>query len=392
MAKKILLIDNCDFIRFPIGGTLSFEKQLLKAIPSSKLALVGITTENIRIGEWTQVEIEGESYEFFPIKKVHASSKKPLLPMRITSFWALFKHLKSIRKKGYTDVFTQTPQFLFALKYFKWSSLCFCFAGVGNSVAMSRYKGLRFLGDLYETRLFTTLKNNATSILAAADSTAIEQLSKRSNGVLLSSNIKSFPTRFDNKIFNIKNKQECRGKLNLPDNKNILVTLGRLSWVKGWDLLLETINLRTDQDCILIFVGDGEDRSKIESSAKHLIDLGLVKITGNLPPEKVALYLNAADLVVVGSYQEGWSTSMVEAIACGKAIVATDVSSSKDLIQPGINGYIIGQRDPAVFNIAISQALQLKNSSMNSLALSKSYSIESLFDDLANEWPELKQL
>src|ERR1035437_646034 len=116
MAKKILLIDNCDFISYPIGGTLSFDKQLLKVFPSTQVSLVGITTQDIKIGEWTQIEIEGKTYEFYPIQKVMPTNKKPFLPRRLTSFWALLKHVKRIRKKGYLDVFTQTPQFLFVLK------------------------------------------------------------------------------------------------------------------------------------------------------------------------------------------------------------------------------------------------------------------------------------
>jgi glycosyltransferase involved in cell wall biosynthesis len=392
MAQSVLLIDNCDFINFPIGGTLSFDRQLLKTFPPSQLALVGITTQNLKIGEWTKIDIDGKSYEFYPIKKVVATNKKPLLPMRLTSFWALRKHLKNIRKKGYADIFTQTPQFLFALKYFKWRSLCFCFAGVGNSVSMSRYRRLRFLGRFYEKRLFITLNKIATCILAAADSNAIEQLSKRSNGILNTNRIKSFPTRFDNNIFNIKNKLECRGKLGLPEKNKILVTVGRLSWVKGWDLLIEAYKLRNDPDCILIFVGDGEDRNKIESSAKYLIDSGSIRITGYVSPTQVANYLNAADLVLVGSYEEGWSTTMVEALACGKAIVATDVSSSKDLIKPGLNGFIIHERDPTVFNNAISKGLELNNNMKYSIEISKKYSVDKLYEELQNEWPELKQL
>ena len=55
----------------------------------------------------------------------------------------------------------------------------------------------------------------------------------------------------------------------------------------------------------------------------------------------MSTYLGAADLVFVGSFEEGWSTAMVEALACGKPIISTNISGANDMIIPNEKWYNI---------------------------------------------------
>jgi glycosyltransferase involved in cell wall biosynthesis len=388
--KKILLIDNTNFINYPTGGTLIFDKQLLNVLPTDKVMLVGITTEDISVRQWTKITIGKNEYDFFPITKVSVRTKKPIIPLRITTFVALMLSLKRIRQKGCLNVFSQTPQFLFALRYFKWDSICFCFAGVGNSIGLSRYRSLRSLGEVYEKTLFKTLKDHVDVILAAADKRAIKQFTDRSKGLIDAKDVSVFPTRFDGSVFRPIDLDKCRTELNISKDKKVLVTTGRLCWVKGWDLLLETIKQRSSGEWMLIFVGDGEDRGKIEGEAADLIRSGVVKITGFLPQSEVVKYINAADVVLTGSYQEGWSTAMIEAIACGKPMVSTDVSGASEIIDTGRNGYILYDRDPVKMARLIDEALNLINANEVSVKLANSYSMDNLFEDFIMKWPYIE--
>lgn len=389
MEKKILLVDNNNFLDFPPGGTLSFDKQLLKAIPPERVALVGTTRENIKIGAWTTLDIEGRQYEFFPIARTSGSNKRPLLPGRLTSLAALSFYMPRIRRKNIRSVFTQTPQFLFALRYYTWDSVCFCFAGVGNSVALSRYPALRFLGKAYERSLLRTLRDKASVILAAADKPAIRDLIRRGRGLLPEGSIHSFPTRFDARIFHRRDKALCRENLALPPGATILVTVGRLCWVKGWDLLLDMMREKGRRDFVLVFVGDGEDREQVEEAGADLLASGEIRITGFLPPPMVAQYLCASDLVLVPSYYEGWSTAMVEALACGKPLVSTPVSGAADLILEEQNGYILYDRDPAQLLALIDRALNLEDPGVTSTALAQKYALDHLWEDLKKQWPHI---
>ncbi len=92
-----------------------------------------------------------------------------IIPKRLYSYWALKKHMHNILKNPIKNIFSQTPQFVFTLGKYRWVKFYFLFAGLGNSVGLSKYKYLRFLGDLYERILFEYLKNSACKILAASD-------------------------------------------------------------------------------------------------------------------------------------------------------------------------------------------------------------------------------
>jgi glycosyltransferase involved in cell wall biosynthesis len=106
----------------------------------------------------------------------------------------------------------------------------------------------------------------------------------------------------------------------------------------------------------------------------------------------VAEYINAADVFVLGSHTEGWSTSLVEALACGKPIVTTDVSSANDIVRNGVTGYIVKDRNPEDFNSYIDQALNLKNVHSISETIAKRYSKATLRNDLVSSWDNLREV
>lgn len=389
--SKLLLIENCNFKDFPTGGTLSFAKQLIQTLPFEKIALVGITTEDINIGEWSTIILGGKHFEFFPILRLNPSKKKPLIPLRLRSFFALLFFLHKIRNKPYRIVFTQTPQFIFALSLFNWRSICFCFAGLGNSVKLSRYQSLRFMGGIYENILLRLLNKNVECIFAAADSLSIQEF-KIKHKLILNKEIVSLPTRFDENIFYQREKVFVRNKLKLPEDKTILVTTGRLCWIKGWNFLIEVLLLRAaKKNTLLIFVGDGEDRQQIEENYPHLINCYIL-ITGFVDSVTVAEYINAADVFILGSYTEGWSTSLIEALACGKPIVTTNVSSAFDIVKEGKNGFIVRERNQELFNNYIDKALELKDVKIISQTMALKYQRSTLYNDFTNNWKTAKSI
>jgi glycosyltransferase involved in cell wall biosynthesis len=165
-----------------------------------------------------------------------------------------------------------------------------------------------------------------------------------------------------------------------------------LCWVKGWDLLLDMVRLLSGSlpDVRLVFVGDGEDRAKLLERADRLGIGNRVIVTGFLPQERVRTFVNAADLCVVGSHHEGWSVAMLEMLACGKPMVATDVSGARDQIVEGGNGYIVDSRDPAVYAAAVQKALNLANASQVSLQIAMRFSVERLAAELRPLWTPLR--
>jgi glycosyltransferase involved in cell wall biosynthesis len=186
-----------------------------------------------------------------------------------------------------------------------------------------------------------------------------------------------------------------RRELGWEENYPRLVVAGRLSWIKGWDLALDaaTILIKKFPKLKLVFVGDGEDRAKIE---KRVQELGLqneARVEGFLPPREVRRRLAASDLYLISSLREGWSVASTEALACGKRIVATNVSGVSESVVDGKNGFVVRDRDPETYARAICDALEIpteKNVNVFSTTISERFSKERLRLDWAERWRPLQ--
>lgn len=379
--KKILHIEASNFIDFPLGGTTSFANQFINNI-SANFYLVGIGEDDDPIGEWFVKKIGSKNYNYYAYAKISSFGKNKL-PKRLISYFLLRKHLKNVYENtnNIDIVFTQTPQFVFCIGRYNWTKKIFCFAGLGNSVGNSKYKYLRFLGGIYEKLLFKQLKENFNHILAAADKDAIRE--KELQYQLNPKSIVSFPTRFSPSIYHPESMEKSRQIIHENPNDNLIVTVGRLSFIKGWkDLILSFRKLLLSKpNSKLIFIGDGEDKNEIMAFAKDEIGSGKISLVGRKKPEEVANYLNASNLFVMFSYIEGWPTAMTEALACGKNIVSTNIGGSNQMIKEGENGFIIKNRDVNSFSKAMSLALSLPNPNPISVELSKQYSSTNLNKD-----------
>lgn len=109
-----------------------------------------------------------------------------------------------------------------------------------------------------------------------------------------------------------------------------------------------------------------------------------VLLTGKQTQPQIALYLNAADLFIMGSYKEGWSTSLMEASACGIPACVTDFSSARDIIMDGENGYVVNNHDKTIFVECMSKALMIPRPVKNDHILL--YSTQNLQSDILKNW------
>jgi len=308
----------------------------------------------------------------------------------MTAYFDIRKCKKQILESGIRSAFTQSPEALMAISKWGWDSLCYMIPGDANPLKMARYRWARPFTGLYDARLFSALRH-VDVILACADRPAIENFARRSKGLLEPQRITQFPTRVDTAIFKPLPMRQMRQKLGLDGPGPLVVACGRINKVKGWDLLVQAFALfrGTHRHALLVFVGDGEDRAVLQRAVYKQGLAGAVLITGFQHPVRVVQYLNAADIVVVGSYEEGWSVAMLEALACGRPVVSTDVSGARDMIVEGQNGFIISNRDAEQFASAVEQALVLEKPNPMSLRIAEKYSLVNLRDDLCRLWQPL---
>jgi glycosyltransferase involved in cell wall biosynthesis len=138
-----------------------------------------------------------------------------------------------------------------------------------------------------------------------------------------------------------------------------LVSVGRLSHQKGFDVLLEAlVAVRTARPgATLRIFGDGDERPALEAAVQRLGLGEAVDLPGfsDNPYPAVA----AADLFVSSSRYEGFSNAIVEALACGMPVVATDCpSANREVLRAGFNGWLSAPPDdPAALARSILTAL-----------------------------------
>lgn len=120
-----------------------------------------------------------------------------------------------------------------------------------------------------------------------------------------------------------------------------IISVGTLYWIKNHEM---TINAVCDMrekgiDVSLEIIGDGEDREKLEQVIKNRQAEKYVILQGI--KANVEEYLQNADIYVSSSKTEGLPLSILEAMACGLPIVATDVGGTRDIVCEGKNGFLI---------------------------------------------------
>lgn len=358
---KILVLDLCNYVDYPLGGQLSFVKNLIRAF-GTDAKLVGISTDDITpINEWTKKLINGIEYDFYAIGKHEKEFKRPLVPARISSYIQLKPKLRVLLESiSYDRIFVQAPEVLMCIPNKYLSRTFMVMPGVENPLSIARYPLAKYFQKVYDY-FFLRKTAKLKYIFASADENEISNLITRSKGLLTRNRIVKYPTRYDASIYHLKDRHLMRKELAIPSDEKMFITIGRLSWFKGWKLMIDSfaLFLQKEPNSHLYFLGDGEDRVKIDTYIKENKLEKKVTLSGSLPPQIVAKYLNATDVFVMGSFKEGWSTTLVEACACCVPCVVTNFSASEEMIKNGVNGFVLQNRLPKDFSEKMYDSLSL---------------------------------
>jgi teichuronic acid biosynthesis glycosyltransferase TuaC len=138
----------------------------------------------------------------------------------------------------------------------------------------------------------------------------------------------------DANIFRPGSRDAARMALGIPLEAELIVFVGRLITAKGvYDLLSAFSLLTTHRKAVrLAFVGIGPVRAKIIRQAHSEGLAPRLHFPGAVPLPEVAQWIAAANLVCLPSYSEGYPNVLVEALACGRPIVATNVGGIPEIV------------------------------------------------------------
>lgn len=204
----------------------------------------------------------------------------------------------------------------------------------------------------------------------------------------------NIPNGYNDEVFKKMSKELCRKKLSLPENKKIIINIAnyivphknQINLLKSFKEVLKKRN-----DIILFLIGnDAGDQKRIERKIRELSLERSVVITGARPHSEIPLWMNAADLFVLPSYEEGNPTVMFEALGCGLPYVGTDVGGVGEIINCDDYGLIYkSPNDYVKLSKLIEKALKKDWDRYRIMKYSREFTWENLCKKIKNHYVEL---
>jgi len=144
-------------------------------------------------------------------------------------------------------------------------------------------------------------------------------------------------------------KREARRRLNLFPECPTLLYVGKLVRVKGVRFLVEAMDAVRHEvpSCQLVIVGAGTELQALERLVERLHLRENVRFVGEVSNDEVPLLMAAADVFVLPSLSEGFPNVLLEAMAAGLPVVATNVGGIPELVEEGENGFLVQPEDAA---------------------------------------------
>lgn len=165
------------------------------------------------------------------------------------------------------------------------------------------------------------------------------------------------PNGVDREMFAPRDKFAVRTKLGWSLHNKFLLFVGRLEQEKGLFELIDAyrhVRSTSLSPTSLVIAGEGSLQNRL---AQHTRDMPDVVYTGARPPEEIASFLGACDLLVLPSWAEGTPNVVLEALAAGKPIVASHVGGIPDLVCQGKNGRLVPPKNVPLLVDALRTAL-----------------------------------
>lgn len=170
--------------------------------------------------------------------------------------------------------------------------------------------------------------------------------------------VRVIPNGCDASIFHPTNRNAARDALGLPRDAEVVAYVGRLVAEKGLLELLEACRTlsATRPGLHLVLVGEGPLQEEL--STRIATDPSLpVRLAGAQPPNEVARWMAASSLVTLPSYSEGHPNVLVEALACGRPVVATAVGGIPEVVDAS-SGVLVPVRDVPALASGLAQVLE----------------------------------
>lgn len=142
------------------------------------------------------------------------------------------------------------------------------------------------------------------------------------------------------KEISIQHKQEIRKKFRLNNNDRLLLFVGRITSIKGINILIQAFKeiLKIRNDVHLMIIGDGSETELKEIHSQIYPFYSKISLTGFISKERLANIYSIADIGIIPSIHEEFGYVAIEMLMHGIPIIVNETTGLKEIVQNDING------------------------------------------------------
>ena len=173
------------------------------------------------------------------------------------------------------------------------------------------------------------------------------------------------PPGVDLTMFQPLDRDEARRKIGYGPGR-LLLFVGRLERLKGVEVAIRALALlrdRSHDDVRLLILGedsregDESEKERLKAIASELSVRDRVDFLGSVAHHELPYFYSAADALVMPSYSESFGLVGLEAQACGRPVVGSDVTGLRSVVRDEVTGYLVAGNDPALYAERIGRLL-----------------------------------
>jgi PST family polysaccharide transporter len=175
--------------------------------------------------------------------------------------------------------------------------------------------------------------------------------------------VKTVPNGINADVFFRRDRVRCRSRHCIADAERVILSAGDLAELKGHHRVIaavKALNERGVHAKLLIAGGIGRSGRYAGTLRQEVTALGLeeqVTFLGEVGQNVLAELMSAADVFCLASSTEGWPNVVNEALACGTAVVATDVGAVRQMVGSSRYGFVVPVDDGEALAAALHKAL-----------------------------------
>jgi glycosyltransferase involved in cell wall biosynthesis len=219
-------------------------------------------------------------------------------------------------------------------------------------IANSIGSDINRIGDRISARHTCTVLRHADFLLTKSDDLRAKALAMGADA----EKTRTVPNGCDSAVFHIRNRSVARQQLRISEDAEAVVYIGRMDINKGLRDLVESVALLHRPNLHVYLVGSGPDKAVVELCARTNAVSDRVHFVPPCSFDEVSTWMTAANLVTLPSHMEGCPNVVLEALACGRPVVATNVGGIPEILSDEF-GCLVPPHNPVALAGALESAL-----------------------------------